>query len=158
MKTALRLFLLVAMVLTVLSTVALVGALHSLSAQETVRLFVDGERVRVDLQGFWDWLALIAGLAAALFIVFLVVPLVLLFALGLSAAVSALGLAAALSPLLLMGALAWWIFRRPAPASAPYTPTQNSPHTSPATSPFAATCATSPAGPPKAPVTTAPRE
>lgn len=114
MKTALRLLVLAAVALTVLSTVALVGAMHVLSAQEIVRLFVDGEQVHMDLDGFWDWLALIAGLAATLFIVFLVVPLVLVFSLGLSAAVGTVSLGAALSPLLLMGALAWWIIRRPA--------------------------------------------
>jgi hypothetical protein len=71
------------------------------------------------------WVPLIAGIALAMLLVFLILPLVVLLALGFSAAAGVLSLAAALSPLLLMGALAWWIFRRnptPAPPAPPASP------------------------------------
>ena len=122
MKTALRLFLLIALLLAALATVALVGALQWFSTQDTVRLIIDGQPVHLHIGQDIGWVPLIAGIALAMLLVFLIVPLVVLLALGFSAAAGVLSLAAALSPLLLMGALAWWIFRRnptPAPPASP---------------------------------------
>ena len=115
MKTALRLFLLTALLLALLSTIALGGALQWLSTHDTVRLFIDGAQVRLNLDSAVGWLPLLAGLAAGLLIVFLVVPLAVLLALAVSVTAGMLGLAAALSPLLLLGALAWWLVKRPNP-------------------------------------------
>ena len=125
MKTALRLFLLIALLLAALATVALVGALQWFSTQDTVRLIIDGQPMHLHIGQDIGWVPLIAGIALAMLLVFLIVPLVLLLALGFSAAAGVLSLAAALSPLLLMGALAWWIFRRnptPAPPAPPASP------------------------------------
>ena len=125
MKTALRLFLLIALLLAALATVALVGALQWFSTQDTVRLIIDGQPVHLHIGQDIGWVPLIAGIALAMLLVFLIVPLVVLLALGFSAAAGVLSLAAALSPLLLMGALAWWIFRRnptPAPPAPPASP------------------------------------
>lgn len=125
MKTVLRLFLLIALLLAALATVALVGALQWFSTQDTVRLIIDGQPVHLHIGQDIGWVPLIAGIALAMLLVFLIVPLVLLLALGFSAAAGVLSLAAALSPLLLMGALAWWIFRRnptPAPPAPPASP------------------------------------
>ena len=125
MKTALRLFLLIALLLAALATVALVGALQWFSTQDTVRLIIDGQPMHLHIGQDIGWVPLIAGIALAMLLVFLIVPLVVLLALGFSAAAGVLSLAAALSPLLLMGALAWWIFRRnptPAPPAPPASP------------------------------------
>ena len=125
MKTALRLCLLIALLLAALATVALVGALQWFSTQDTVRLIIDGQPVHLHIGQDIGWVPLIAGIALAMLLVFLIVPLVVLLALGFSAAAGVLSLAAALSPLLLMGALAWWIFRRnptPAPPAPPASP------------------------------------
>jgi len=119
MKTALRLFLLIALLLAALATVALVGALQWLSTQDMVRLIIDGQPVHLRVGQDVSWLAVTAAIALAMLLVFLIVPLVLLLALGFSAAAGVLSLAAALSPLLLIGALAWWIFRRNASPTAP---------------------------------------
>ena len=121
MKTALRLFLLVALLLAALATVALVGVLQWFSTQDAVRLIVDGQPVQLHIGQDIGWVPLVAGIGLAMMLVFLIVPLVVLLALGFSAAAGVLSLAAALSPLLLMGALAWWIFRR----SATPAPTKN---------------------------------
>ena len=125
MKTVLRLFLLIALLLAALATVALVGALQWFSTQDTVRLIIDGQAVHLHIGQDIGGVPLIAGIALAMLLVFLIVPLVVLLALGFSAAAGVLSLAAALSPLLLMGALAWWIFRRnptPAPPAPPASP------------------------------------
>lgn len=115
MKTALRLFLLTALLLAALATVALVGALHWWSAQDTIRLIVDGQPVHLRAGEHLGWVPLTAAIALAMLLVFLIVPLVVLLALAFSVAAGVLSLAAALSPLLLMGALAWWIIKRAAP-------------------------------------------
>ena len=115
MKTAARLLLLLALVLAALATVTLVGALQWLSTQDAVRLIVDGQPVHLHIGQDVGWLPLTAGIALAMLLVFLIVPLVLLLALAFSAAAGVLSLAAALSPLLLMGALALWIFKRQSP-------------------------------------------
>lgn len=125
MKTVLRLFLLIALLLAALATVALVGALQWFSTQDTVRLIIDGQPVHLHIGQDIGWVPLIAGIALAMLLVFLILPLVVLLALGFSAAAGVLSLAAALSPFLLMGALAWWIFRRnptPAPPAPPASP------------------------------------
>jgi hypothetical protein len=125
MKTVLRLFLLIALLLAALATVALAGALQWFSTQDTVRLIIDGQPVHLHIGQDIGWVPLIAGIALAMLLVFLILPLVVLLALGFSAAAGVLSLAAALSPLLLMGALAWWIFRRnptPAPPAPPASP------------------------------------
>lgn len=127
MKTALRLFLLIALLLAALATVALVGALQWLSSQDMVRLIVDGQPVHLRVGQDVSWLAVTAAIALAMLLVFLIVPLVVLLALGFSAAAGVLSLAAALSPLLLMGALAWWIFRRHASPTSPTPPTPPTP-------------------------------
>lgn len=135
MKTALRLFLLIALLLAALATVALVGALQWLSTQDMVRLIIDGQPVHLRVGQDVSWLAVTAGIALAMLLVFLIVPLVILLALGFSAAAGVLSLAAALSPLLLMGALAWWIFRRhavPTPPTPPMSSAPNSPAPGPA--------------------------
>ena len=124
MKTALRLFLLTVVLLATLATVALVGALQWWSAQDAVRLIVNGQPVHLHIGQDVGWVALTAGIALAMLLVFLIVPLVVVLALTFGAAAAVLGLAAGLSPLLLLGAVAWWIFRRsasPAPA-APVNP------------------------------------
>ena len=124
MKTALRLFLLTVVLLTTLATVALVGALQWWSAQDAVRLIVNGQPVHLHIGQDVGWVALTAGIALAMLLVFLIVPLVVVLALAFGAAAAVLSLAAGLSPLLLLGAVAWWIFRRsasPAPA-APVNP------------------------------------
>lgn len=124
MKTALRLFLLTVVLLTTLATVALVGALQWWSAQDAVRLIVNGQPVHLHIGQDVGWVALTAGIALAMLLVFLIVPLVVVLALAFGAAAAVLGLAAGLSPLLLLGAVAWWIFRRSAgPArAAPVNP------------------------------------
>ena len=125
MKTVLRLFLLIALLLAALATVALAGALQWFSTQDTVRLIIDGQPVHLHIGQDIGWVPLIAGIALAMLLVFLILPLVVLLALGFSAAAGVLSLAAALSPFLLMGALAWWIFRRnptPAPPAPPASP------------------------------------
>lgn len=124
MKTALRLFLLTVVLLATLATVALVGALHWWSAQDAVRLIVNGQPVHLHIGQDVGWVALTAGIELAMLLVFLIVPLVVVLALAFGAAAAVLGLAAGLSPLLLLGALAWWIFRRSAgPArAAPVNP------------------------------------
>jgi hypothetical protein len=127
MKTALRLFLLIALLLAALATVALVGALQWLSTQDMVRLIIDGQPVHLRVGQDVSWLAVTAAIALAMLLVFLIVPLILLLALGFSAAAGVLSLAAALSPLLLMGALAWWIFRRNASPTPPTAPTPSAP-------------------------------
>ena len=127
MKTALRLFLLIALLLAALATVALVGALQWLSTQDTVRLIIDGQPVHLRVGQDVSWLAVTAGIALAMLLVFLIVPLVVLLALGFSAAAAVLSLAAALSPLLLMGALAWWIFRRNTLSTSAMPPAPQSP-------------------------------
>ena len=113
MQTALKWFLLAALVLTALATVVLLGLLHGYASQDVVRLIVDGQEV-LDLRMVraLNNVTLAAGIALVLLLVFLIVPPVLALALVLSAAAGALCLAAAMSPLLLMGALAWWIIRR----------------------------------------------
>ena len=127
MKTALRLFLLIALLLAALATAALVGALQWLSTQDMVRLIIDGQQVHLRLGQDVSWLAVTAGIALAMLLVFLIVPLVVLLALGFSAAAAVLSLAAALSPLLLMGALAWWIFRRNSLPTSAVPPAPQSP-------------------------------
>ena len=122
MKTALRLFLLIVLLMTVLGTVAAIGALQWLAAHDTVRLFVDGQQVKVNVVGDLPWLPVAAALALALFIVFLIVPLAVLLALLVAGAASLISLLAALSPLLLLGALAWWIIRRQTPKPVPPAP------------------------------------
>lgn len=140
MKTVLRLFLLIALLLAALATVALVGALQWFSTQETVRLIIDGQPVHLHIGQDIGWVPLTAGIALAMLLVFLIVPLVVLLALGFSAAAGVLSLAAALSPLLLMGALAWWIFRRnptrtlPTPPASP-GPAPGQPTVSPVSAP-----------------------
>lgn len=128
MKTALRLFLLIAVLLAALATVALVGALQWLSTQDMVRLIIDGQPLHIRVGQDVSWLALTAAIALAMLLVFLIVPLVVLLALGFSAAAGVLSLAAALSPFLLMGALAWWIFRRSAPPAKPAPLTPSAPY------------------------------
>ncbi len=127
MKTVLRLFLLIALLLAALATVALVGALQWFSTQETVRLIIDGLPVHLHIGQDIGWVPLTAGIALAMLLVFLIVPLVVLLALGFSAAAGVLSLAAALSPLLLMGALAWWIFRRNPTRTLPTPPASPGP-------------------------------
>ena len=127
MKTVLRLFLLIALLLAALATVALVGALQWLSTQDAVRLIVDGQPVQLHIGQDIGWVPLTAGIALAMLLVFLIVPLIVLLVLGFSAAAGVLSLAAALSPLLLMGALAWWIFRRHPPPTPPTPPAPPSP-------------------------------
>lgn len=122
MKTVLRLFLLITLMLATLATVALVGAVQWFASQDAVRLIIDGQPVQLNIGQDFGWVPLTAGIALAMLLVFLIVPLVVLLALGFSAAAGVLSLAAALSPLLLMGALAWWIFRRH-PPQAPQAPT-----------------------------------
>ena len=124
MKTALRLFLLTVVLLATLATVALVGALQWWSAQDAVRLIVNGQPVHLHIGQDVGWVALTAGIALAMLLVFLIVPLVVVLALAFGAAAAVLSLAAGLSPLLLLGAVAWWIFRRSAgPArAAPVNP------------------------------------
>ena len=140
MKTVLRLFLLIALLLAALATVALVGALQWFSTQETVRLIIDGQPVHLHIGQDIGWVPLTAGIALAMLLVFLIVPLVVLLALSFSAAAGVLSLAAALSPLLLMGALAWWIFRRnptptlPTPPASP-GPAPGQPTVSPVSAP-----------------------
>lgn len=140
MKTVLRLFLLIALLLAALATVALVGALQWFSTQDTVRLIIDGQPVHLHIGQDIGWVPLTAGIALAMLLVFLIVPLVVLLALGFSAAAGVLSLAAALSPLLLMGALAWWIFRRnptpalPTPPASP-GPAPGQPTVSPVSAP-----------------------
>ncbi len=114
MKTALRLFLLTVVLLATLATVALVGALQWWSAQDAVRLIVDGQPVHLRIGQDVGWTALTAGIALAMLLVFLIVPLVVGLALAFGAAAAVLSLAAGLSPLLLLGVVAWWIFRRSA--------------------------------------------
>lgn len=132
MKTALRLFVVLVVVLAALSTIALVGGLQWLSTQDTVRLIIDGEPVRLHIGQDMGWVAATAGIAMAMLLVFLIVPLVVLLALVFSAAAAVLSLAAALSPLLLLGVLAWWIVKRNSPSAsngpptAASTPPQNS--------------------------------
>jgi len=128
MKTVLRLFLLIALLLAALATATLVGALQWFSTQDTVRLIIDGQPVHLRIGQDIGWVPLTTGIALAMLLVFLIVPLVLLLALGFSAAAGVLSLAAALSPLLLMGALAWWIFRRNASPTPPTAPTPPVPH------------------------------
>ena len=113
MQTALKWFLLAALVLTALATVVLLGLLHGYASQDVVRLIVDGQEV-LDLRmgRALNNVTLAAGIALVLLLVFLIVPPVLALALVLSAAAGALCLAAAMSPLRLMGALAGWIIRR----------------------------------------------
>ena len=122
MKTVLRLFLLITLMLATLATVALVGAVQWFASQDAVRLIIDGQPVQLNIGQDFGWVPLTAAIALAMLLVFLIVPLVVLLALGFSAAAGVLSLAAALSPLLLMGALAWWIFRRH-PPQAPQAPT-----------------------------------
>ena len=139
MKTVLRLFLLIALLLAALATATLVGALQWFSTQDTVRLIIDGQPVHLRIGQDIGWVPLTTGIALAMLLVFLIVPLVLLLALGFSAAAGVLSLAAALSPLLLMGALAWWIFRRnasPTPPT-PSAPQGSAPGPAPAGSGFA---------------------
>ena len=112
MKTALRLFCLLALLLAALATIALVGALQWLSTQDTIRLIIDGEPVRQQLSQDVGWVPLTAAIALAMLLVFLIVPLVVVLAVAFSATAALLSLAAALSPMLLLGALAWWVFKR----------------------------------------------
>ncbi|MFM7849234.1 MAG: hypothetical protein ACKO8N_11895 [Rubrivivax sp.] len=125
MKTALRRFLLTVVLLATLATVALVSALQSWSAQDAVRLIINGQPVHLHIGQDVGWVALTAGIALVMLLVFLIVPLVVvlavLLALAFGAAAAVLSLAAALSPLLLLGAVAWWIFSRSA-GSTPATP------------------------------------
>ncbi len=115
MRTAVRRFLLMALLLAALATMALAGALQGLSHQDAVRLIVNGQPVQLHIGQDIGWLPLAAGIALAMLLVFLIVPLVVVLALVFSAAAGVLGLAAALSPLLLVGALALWIFKQPRP-------------------------------------------
>jgi hypothetical protein len=115
MKTALRLFFVLALLLAALATIALVGALQWLSTQDTIRLIIDGEPVRLQLSKDVGWASLTAAIALAMLLVFLIVPLVVVLALAFGAAAALLSLAAALSPVLLLGVLAWWIVKRNTP-------------------------------------------
>ena len=126
MKTVLRLFLLITLMLATLATVALVGAVQWFASQDAVRLIIDGQPVQLNIGQDFGWVPLTAAIALAMLLVFLIVPVVVLLALGFSAAAGVLSLAAALSPLLLMGALAWWIFRRH-PPQAPTSPPSPAP-------------------------------
>jgi len=115
MKTALRLFCMLALLLAALATIALVGTLQWLSTQDTIRLIIDGEPVRLQLSKDVGWASLTAAIALAMLLVFLIVPLVVVVALAFGAAAALLSLAAALSPVLLLGVLAWWIVKRNTP-------------------------------------------
>jgi len=117
MKTLLRLFCLLALLLAALATIALVGALQWLSTQDTIRLIIDGEPVRLQLSQDVGWVPLTAAIALAMLLLFLIVPLVVVLAVAFGAAAALLSLAAALSPMLLLGALAWWIVKRSTQAS-----------------------------------------
>jgi len=112
MKTALRLFCMLALLLAALATIALVGALQWLSTQDSIRLIIDGEPVRLQLSQDVGWVPLTAAIALAMLLLFLIVPLVVVLAFALGATAALLSLAAALSPMLLLGALAWWIIKR----------------------------------------------
>ena len=112
MRSVWRALLLILLLLTALATAALIGALQWLASQDLVRFIVDGQVVQLTLPSGWGWLPLGAAISLLMTLLFLVLPLLLAFALLVSTAVALIGVAAALSPLLLLGALGWWLIAR----------------------------------------------
>jgi hypothetical protein len=125
------------LVLILASAVAAVAGtamlLHELPAD--LQITIDGEQVDVGLDA-GDALMAVIGISVALLSILVVVPLVLLFGLGVPLLIGALvvlatlvlaGMAIAVvaSPLILFGVLLWWALRprRTLPAQpAPYRP------------------------------------
>lgn len=109
---------LVASVAIVAALFAMAGSVHGGS------ILIDGEPLAVDALGLGHWAVAIAGVAAALFVVILVVPLAVLLPLAIAAvaliaaAFAVAGvLVALLSPLILLALLAWlvvWLVARSA--------------------------------------------
>mgnify|MGYP006281955907 CR=1 FL=1 len=112
MKTFLRWTFGLALLMTLLGTLAVFGLMTWVADQETLRLFVDGQRVTVTLPQGWSLVGLLSLVALALLLVILLVPALVIVALVLGLLGTLLGGVFALLPVAALVALIVWIARR----------------------------------------------
>ncbi|MEJ5999639.1 hypothetical protein [Paucibacter soli] len=124
MRTAFRVMLALVLLMMLLASLAGVAVWHELAASPGLHITINDEELSAAGFGIGDFLGLVLGLGIAGVVVLLVVPVVLLFSIGLPllivGGVLALvcllfsGIGALLfSPLFLFGLLLWLILRKP---------------------------------------------
>jgi len=124
MRTAFKVVLAFGLVMMLLASLAGVAIWHELASSPGLHITINDEELSAAGFGLGDFLGLVLGLGIAGVVVLLVVPVVLLFSIGLPllivGGVLALlcllfsGIGAVLfSPLFLFGLLLWLILRKP---------------------------------------------
>ncbi len=88
-----------------------------------MQIWIDGQRMEMPPMHVGHWLVAAAALVVVFALVAVLLPLVLLLAVGLPMLVAGVVLAVVLSPLWVVVGLAWWLLRRDRrSASAPASP------------------------------------
>ena len=105
MKRAFRILLILSLALAVLAILSGIGLWHEASSHPGLSVSINGDDL--DLQGMSDvpWLGVIAGLSIAAVVLCVVVPLVLLFSIGLPLLIIGAVLAAVMVSVMSVGAL-----------------------------------------------------
>ena len=105
MKRAFRILLILSLALAVLAILSGIGLWHGASSHPGLSVSINGDNL--DLQGMSDvpWLGVIAGLSIAAVVLCVVVPLLLLFSIGLPLLIVGAVLAAVMVSVMSVGAL-----------------------------------------------------
>ena len=135
MKQAFRIMFILSLALALLAILSGIGLWHEASSHPGLSVSINGDDLDLDGMGGVHWLGLIAGLSIAAVVLCVVVPLVLLFSIGLpllivgaveaAVVVSVMSVGALLfSPLIVIGVVLYLLLRtkKPRPSRASIAP------------------------------------